>query len=112
MGSLVWDVERVRGVAAEWDAALRTLLPAYARLVPEAEARRSVLRPGATEDEIVTAERRLGVTLPPSYRSFLAVSDGADAGPWGADRVERFYGESHSALFRVGDLRPLSEHVD
>jgi len=80
MGSSVWDVERMRAVATEWDAALRALLPAYARLVPEAEARGSVLRPGATEDEIVAAEARLGVTLPPSYRSFLAVSQGADAG--------------------------------
>jgi hypothetical protein len=38
MGSPVWDVERMGAVAAEWDAALRALLPAYARLVPEAEA--------------------------------------------------------------------------
>jgi hypothetical protein len=71
-----------------------------------------VLRSGATEDQIVAAEARLGVTLPPSYRSFLAVSDGADAGVQGADRVERFYGEHRNALCRVGDLLPLSEYVD
>jgi hypothetical protein len=112
MGSPVWDVERMRAVAREWDGALRAALPAYARLVPEAEARGSVLRAGAGEDEIVAAERRLGVALPPSYRSFMAVSDGADAGVWGADRVERYYGESRSALCRVGCLRPLSEWVD
>jgi hypothetical protein len=112
MGSSVWDVERMLAVAIEWDAALRALLPAYARLVPEAEARGSVLRPGAAEDEIVAAEARLGVTLPPSYRSFLAVSDGADAGVQGADRVERFYGEHRNALCRVGDLLPLSAYVD
>jgi hypothetical protein len=112
MGSPVWNVERMRAVASEWDAALRAALPAYARLVPEAEARGSVLRTGASEGEIVAVERRLGVVLPTSYRSFLAVSDGADAGVWGADRVERFYGESRSALCGVRDLLPLSERED
>jgi hypothetical protein len=80
--------------------------------VPEAEARGSVLRAGASEDDILAAERHLGVTLPPSSRSFLFVSDGADAGPLGADRVERFYGEHRDALCRVGDLRPLSDVVE
>ncbi|MEA2134004.1 MAG: hypothetical protein QOC68_1913 [Solirubrobacteraceae bacterium] len=112
VGSAIWDVERIRRVAAEWDAALRALLPAYARLVAEAEDRGSVLRPSAAEHEIVAAETRLGGELPPSYRSFLAVSDGADAGVLGADRIERFYGEDRNALCRVEDLRPLSEHVD
>jgi len=32
--------------------------------------------PPASEEEIVAAEKRLGVTLPPSYRSFLAFSNG------------------------------------
>lgn len=32
--------------------------------------------PGASEAEIAAAEVRLGVTFPPSYRSFLAASDG------------------------------------
>lgn len=32
--------------------------------------------PGATDDEIAAAERRLGVTFPPSYRQFLTVSNG------------------------------------
>jgi hypothetical protein len=110
--SPVWDVERMRAVAGEWDAALRAVLPAYARLVPEAEARGSVLRVGAAEVDVVAAERRLDVTLPPSYRSFLLLSDGADAGVLGADRVERFYGEHRSAFCGVGSLRPLSDHVD
>ncbi|MFF9208717.1 MULTISPECIES: SMI1/KNR4 family protein [unclassified Streptomyces] len=33
-------------------------------------------RPGASEAEIAAAEERLGCRLPPSYRQFLAVSDG------------------------------------
>jgi hypothetical protein len=31
---------------------------------------------GATEEQIVQAEKRLGATLPPSYRDFLKVSNG------------------------------------
>lgn len=43
----------------------------------------SVLLPGASEAEIIAAELRLGVRFPPSYRAFLAVTNGAYAGPWG-----------------------------
>lgn len=32
--------------------------------------------PGAEEEQIVAAEKRLGVTLPPSYRDFLKVANG------------------------------------
>jgi hypothetical protein len=32
--------------------------------------------PGATEDQIIQAETRLGRTLPPSYREFLKVTNG------------------------------------
>lgn len=39
----------------------------------------SVLSPGASEDEIADAEARLGVRLPPSYREFLRVTNGARA---------------------------------
>lgn len=34
--------------------------------------------PGASEAEIVSAEQRLGVRLPPSYRAFLSISNGFD----------------------------------
>jgi HEAT repeat protein len=45
----------------------------------------SFLKPPATEAEIAALETRLGTPLPPSYRAFLAISDGADAFPiWGA----------------------------
>jgi hypothetical protein len=40
-------------------------------------------REPATEETIATAERRLGVSFPPSYRSFLLTTDGwNDAGCW------------------------------
>jgi len=112
MNSSTWDIERMRVVVREWDVALREALPRYARLVPEAEARGSVLRPGATESQIAATEDRLGVALPPSYRAFLAVSDGADAGVFGADRVERWYGEHRGALFGTETLRRSDEWVD
>jgi cell wall assembly regulator SMI1 len=85
----VWDVERMRVLAADWDKALRAEVPAYARLLPEVEARGSVLRPPATTDEVAAAEERLGVRLPASYRSFLLVANGADAAGSGAGYVLR-----------------------
>lgn len=39
----------------------------------------SVLRPPATEDQVAATERRIGRRLPPSYREFLLLSDGAYA---------------------------------
>jgi HEAT repeat protein len=58
----------------------------------------SALRAGADEEAVTALERRLGVSLPPSYRAFLLLSDGAYAQPgWGfpglpirtSDPVER-----------------------
>jgi hypothetical protein len=48
-------------------------------LVGVSEAR---LEPGASAEEIEIAERRLGTTLPPGYRSFLATTNGS--GPIGS----------------------------
>ncbi|MEV8321250.1 SMI1/KNR4 family protein [Streptomyces sp. NPDC059900] len=42
--------------------------------------------PGASEAEIAAAEKRLGLRLPPSYRQFLAVSDG-----WHVDQTAGVY---------------------
>ena len=106
-----WDVERMRPVVREWDEALRAELPAYARLVPEAEARGSVLLEPASEEAIAAAEQRLGVALPPSYRSSLLLSDGADASVFGASKVVRLQGADGGGLLRVADVVPLSESV-
>lgn len=94
----------MRPVVAEWDEALRADLPAYARLVPEAEARRSVLRPSATAEEVAALEARLGVELPPSYRSFLLISNGAEAGGFGANYVKRLFEPDRQDVLRARDV--------
>jgi hypothetical protein len=106
-----WNVDRMRPVVREWDKALRAELPAYARLVPTAEARESVLREPASEDEIAAAEERLGVRLPPSYRSFLLLSDGAEATVFGAAMVLRLFGRRGGGFVGVRELVPLSTAV-
>src|SRR4249919_1028370 len=54
--------------------------------------------PGATETEINSAEQRLGVQLPPSYRAFLAEGNGFDhIGPF----IYRLYGTEEIDWFRV-----------
>ena len=54
--------------------------------------------PGATEEEISSAERRLGIRLPPSYRVFLAVSNGFnDIGPF----IYKLYSSEEIDWFRV-----------
>ncbi len=50
-----------------------------AKLVPEEEAalkRGTTLKPAATLDDIRALERRMGRRLPPSYRDFLAATNG------------------------------------
>lgn len=48
----------------------------------------SVLRPGASERELVALEARIGRSLPPSYRAFLAFSNGACSKPgWNAPLI-------------------------
>jgi cell wall assembly regulator SMI1 len=54
--------------------------------------------PGATVDEISSAEQRLGMRLPPSYRAFLALSNGFnDVGPF----IYRLYKAPEIEWFRV-----------
>jgi len=55
---------------------------------------------GAAEAEIASAEQRLGVRLPPSYRAFLAESNGFDnIGPFN----DRLYNAAEIEWFRVRD---------
>jgi cell wall assembly regulator SMI1 len=54
--------------------------------------------PGATEAEITAAEQRLGIRLPPSYRAFLAETNGFDhIGSF----IYRLYSAAEIDWFRV-----------
>ncbi len=101
----------IRDIAAEWDTAVRAAVPAFARLVPEAETRGSVLRPGASESELVIAETRLGIKLPEPYRSFLRISNGADAGPLGADTVHRVWELPRCGLLPAAEVDHFEQQV-
>ncbi len=52
-----------------------------AKLLPEVLEKCYLGYPGATEEILATAEARLGVTFPPSYREFLKVSNGLRSTP-------------------------------
>jgi hypothetical protein len=65
---------------------LRAVIDRWAALVKATsdDPPDSILRPPASEAAIAALEARLGTTLPPSYRAFLTISDGAAAFPaWG-----------------------------
>jgi HEAT repeat protein len=66
------------GLFDEWAAAV---------IAANEEPPPSILRAPASGETIEALEARLGARLPPSYRAFLAHSDGADAFPgWGVVR--------------------------
>ena len=86
-------------------------------LPPEVIETRWLGFPGATEEQIVAAEARLGVMLPPSYREFLTVTNGwrqpdafwvANAGSlWSIEQVEWYSGSLYS-----GHLQTVLEISD
>jgi hypothetical protein len=104
-------------LARRWSDLLLTDLEPGDRLTQAAQESGSLLRPGATEQEVLAAEERLGRRLPPSYREFLLVSNGAFGdlyGPslrWG-DEPEKPPYESEIvgvALLPVQDIRWLRD---
>lgn len=88
---------------------LRTVLTEISRLqlndtrIAEAVAKHKAVacwlgESGATETEITLAEQRLGALLPPSYRDFLAISNGFDEiGPF----IYKLYSVGEIDWFRV-----------
>lgn len=62
----------------QWSKAILASMDQEERgqLPPEMLASGWLGYPGATDEELARVERRLGMTLPPSYRSFLKVSNG------------------------------------
>jgi cell wall assembly regulator SMI1 len=88
IGNLLTEISRVqladRTIAAE---------------MPDRKTAASWLRePVATENEIVSAEQRLGIRLPPSYRAFLAEANGFDhIGPF----IYKLYSTAEIDWFRI-----------
>lgn len=79
-----WPADDLDGLLRQWSAACLARLGALERPVAAAARTGSLLRPPATESGVAAAERRLGVHLPPSYRQFLLLSDGAYGDTMGA----------------------------
>ncbi|UWZ83791.1 SMI1/KNR4 family protein [Occallatibacter riparius] len=75
--------------------------------------------PGATETEIALAEERLGVRLPPTYRAFLAETNGFDhIGPfiyrlYKVEEIEWFRVRNQDWIeaYQVGDDTSPEEHL-
>ena len=86
MTEMAWDVPGMRALLGEWDRFVRhdRLITSH-RWSAQITHSGSVLRPPCSEEQVLAAETRLGVTFPPSYRSFLLVSNGAYANSMGAN---------------------------
>lgn len=65
------------GLLRQWSDAQVAALGALDRPIEAAARTGSLLRPPATEAQVADAEQRLGMPLPPSYRDFLMLSNGA-----------------------------------
>ena len=72
--------------------------------------------PGATEEQITQAEERLNVSLPPSYREFLKVSNGwRQTTPfiyriWSIEEIEWFIKRHHSWINSFIQTQMRSRH--
>jgi SMI1 / KNR4 family (SUKH-1) len=101
-------------LAARWSELLIAELPANESLTVVARATGSLLREPATEADIAAAEQRLGRALPPSYREFLLVSNGAFGDDYGPtlvdDRLDPEAPSPESAVVGVGFL-PVQDIV-
>lgn len=96
--------ETIRRLVRDWDAAVLDGLDED-ELVP------TVLRAPASAEAITALEERIGHSLPPSYRAFLELSDGAITKPgWGHILLPSVEGEDAGLLTtdQVGWLRDKS----
>lgn len=92
------------GLMTQWNADLLADEEIRANLPPEVIAAGWLGYPGATEEQIVALENRLGATLPPSYRAFLAYTNGWRAtghfipAVWSTEEVEWFAVRNQDAI--------------
>ncbi len=68
--------ERWRDLLGTWSREIIAVEEYRRALPPEVVEAGWLGYPGATEAEIADAEARLGIALPPSYRTFLTVTNG------------------------------------
>jgi hypothetical protein len=68
--------ERWRDLLGTWSQEILAVEEYRQAFPPEVVRSAWLGYPGATEAEIADAEARLGMTLPPSYRTFLTVTNG------------------------------------
>ncbi|MDF2143545.1 SMI1/KNR4 family protein [Knoellia sp. p5-6-4] len=107
-----WPADDLDGLLRQWSAACLARLGALERPVAAAARTGSLLRAPATESAVAAAERRLGVHLPPSYRQFLLLSDGAYGDTMGALTTSSYRsGDSGEAwgFVPVAEVRPYVE---
>ncbi len=88
----------------QFDERVRRDMSRFDRLREPAHSRRTVLRESASETDIAEAESRLGVKLPPSYRSFLLNGNGAYASALGAETQHRGENQWRHGLLRVSGI--------
>jgi len=101
---------RISDLLQEWDRSLWADPRLRAKAVAQAQQNNSVLRSGASRGELDRAELRLGVALPPSYRAFLSISNGAYADPHGLSIERDRSRRTHSSVSGAGFL-PVEDLV-
>lgn len=80
-----WTIETMGPLLRQFDERVRRDVSSFSGLIAPAASRGSVLRDPASEIDVQAVEERLGVRLPPSYRAFVLISDGAYASALGAE---------------------------
>jgi SMI1 / KNR4 family (SUKH-1) len=106
---LEWTIDKVAFLARKWDERVRRQTSRFERLAPEIEARGTVLREPASEQQIAIAEERLGVRMPPSYRAFLLVSNGAHASFLGTETLNAAGRAIRHGLLPIEEVAPVAE---
>jgi hypothetical protein len=113
-----------KDLLTEWNQQLLEDEDILKNLPPEVIASGWLGYPGATEEQLAQLEKRLGATLPPSYREFLRFTNGwRDTGYfipaiWSTEEVEWFSVRNQDTIDAwregTGDLspRPDEEYFD
>ena len=94
-------------LATRWSELVLADLPRSETATRAARGSGSLLRAPSPEEQVVAVERRIGRDLPPSYREFLLISDGAYGDLYGARTADEDGWEvasPESAVVGVGFL--------